>query len=97
MSGVDSFVQVAADGSGKKVATEEFTRADGTLVEAQQILSSDPLTGRPLDAPPWAQLLEYQRQIVIELRVISTLLAEETRTTDRQLDDLRALFERDLR
>lgn len=35
----DSYVQVATDGSGKKVATAEITRDDGTtVVEIQEVL-----------------------------------------------------------
>lgn len=38
----DAYVQVAADGSGKKVDTSELTRADGTVVERQRVVVSSP-------------------------------------------------------
>jgi hypothetical protein len=38
----DAYVQVAADGAGKKVDTSELTRADGTVVERQRVNIADP-------------------------------------------------------
>jgi hypothetical protein len=97
MAGTESYVGVAPDGTGKKVATEEATRSDGTVVEQQQVLVADPATGRSMDAPPWEELLEYQRSILVELRVLTALIADETRASDRQCEELRQNFERELR
>jgi len=89
----DGFVQVAADGAGKKVATREFTRDSGDVVEAQQVIPTDPDTGRPLTAPPWEALLGLQRAMVAELRVLTALLADEFRASDRELEQLRSYHE----
>jgi hypothetical protein len=37
----DGYIQVPADSVGKKVATTEYTRPDGTVVERQQVLIGD--------------------------------------------------------
>lgn len=37
----DGYIQVAADGSGKKVDNAEITRADGTVVERQRVVQAD--------------------------------------------------------
>lgn len=37
----DAFVQIAPDGTGKKVDTSEITRADGTIVERQRMVIGD--------------------------------------------------------
>ena len=94
---VDGYVQVAADGPGKKVAAQELTRSDGSLVEVQQTIDTDPSTGRPLDAPPWAALIDLQRLILIELRVLNALFADESRSHDREVDELRAFHEEQLK
>jgi hypothetical protein len=57
---------------------------DGVVVDEQVVLLADPATGRPTDAPPWAQLLDLNRLILVELRVLTSLIADETRTTDRE-------------
>ena len=93
----DGSIQLAAEGSGKKVATQEITRNDGAVVELQQVVPSDPETGRPLDAPPWDMLIALQRAIVVELRVLTTLFADETRSPNRQVGELRAFHEEQLR
>lgn len=44
----DAYVQVAADGPGKKVATQEVTRADGlTVVEVQEVLGEAIVSNTP--------------------------------------------------
>jgi hypothetical protein len=96
MPGTDSSVGVAPDGTGKKVATQEFTRRDGAVVEQQVVLLADPDTGRALDAPPWDELGALARLILVELRVLNAQIADETRTTDRELDGLRAFHEEQL-
>ena len=94
---VDGFIQVAVDGGGKKVGAQEFTRTDGAIVEVQQTIDTDPATGRPLVTPPWAMFLALQRAVLVELRVLTTLLADETRSPDRQVDGLRADIEEQLK
>lgn len=89
MSGTDAFVQVAADGAGKKIATEEFTRNDGSVVEQQLVLPADPVTGRPLDAPPWAEFDGLLRLVLVELRLQTSLIATEFRITEHDVDMLR--------
>ena len=90
MPGTDSYVGLNTDGAGKKVATEEYTRSDGAVVEVQQIAAVDPKTGRSLDAPPWDDLKTLLRAILVEMRVLVAMFAEESQTTDA--DHLRAAY-----
>jgi hypothetical protein len=93
----DGYVQVAADGAGKKVATREFTRDSGDVVEAQQVLATDPDTGRPLDPAPWSTVIAIQKAILVELRVVTAMFADEFRVTDHELEQLRSHHEDDIR
>lgn len=92
----DSYVQGAADGVGKKVATQQTTRSDGTAVEQQEVVPIDPQTGRAQPAPPWEALDMLLRAVLVELRVLNFVMAEESRTDTRIMDETREHFAREL-
>lgn len=89
MPATDSAVQVQPDGAGRKIATEQYTRKDGVVVEVQQVVASNAQTGLPLDAPREDEMLALLRMILTELRVLNTMLAEEIRVPQPDLADLR--------
>jgi len=74
----DSFIQVAVDGAGKKVAADLQVDAYGNTVYLQKAL----LTGDPADAV--AQLLDTNRQILACLRALLRIQSDTTnsRTTE---------------
>lgn len=73
-----AFIQVPVDQAGKRVETTERTTAAGQVVERQRMVIPDPVIADG----------DIQRQILIELRVISFLLAQGFGFTD-SLDQLR--------
>jgi len=65
----DSYVQVAPDSSGKRIAMDQAVNADGSIVQLQKAL----LVGTPADALD--QILQTDIQILAVLRAILATLA----------------------
>jgi hypothetical protein len=74
----DGFIQLPADSVGKKVDTSEITRSDGSLVERERV----DIPGVVTDGG------DLLRAILVELRLISTLLAAGNNFID-PLDQMR--------
>src|ERR1700681_1458913 len=91
----DGIVIVPPDSTGKNIATQEITRPSGTVVELQQISSTDSATGLPKPNDPMGRPLLAQddilAQILIELRLISYLLLNGFNSDLTRRDDLSAL------
>lgn len=95
----DGYVQVAADGTGKKVDNAELTRADGTVVERQRVAigdDSDPTKqARVQDGQVWVDTGQYLRALAersyIELmeQDYRMLAMNERHTGDRQGFEIR--------
>lgn len=95
----DGYVQVAADGAGKKVDNAELTRTDGTVVERQRVAigdDSDPTKqARVQDGQVWVDTGQYLRALAersyIELmeQDYRMLAMNERYTGDRQGFEIR--------
>lgn len=70
----DQFIQLQADGTGKKVETSELTRTDGSLVERQRVALGDPNTIGGLAALIGNALTvreQFAAEVLMELRRIA--------------------------
>jgi hypothetical protein len=76
----DDFIQVAPDSTGKKMEMSALTRADGIVVERERVAIGDPVNiGGLANVGPRGlqvdnQMLDLLREVLIELRVITTIL-----------------------
>lgn len=76
----DAYVQVATDGSGKKVGMEQAADVFGNTIYLQRAL----LVGDPADAI--AQILETDRQILTCLRALLRVMTETSNSRVQEED-----------
>lgn len=81
----DAYVQVAADGVGKKVGMEQATDAFGNVIYLQKAL----LVGDPADV--LNQILLCDRQILACLRALLRVMADTSNSRTQEEDYSQAI------
>lgn len=92
----DQYVQISPDSTGKKIAVTELTRADGTVIERQEVVLADPAQPTNKVGVDFAGNLSVRSDIetqmlvaiLVEMRVQTALLKQISNSRD-DVDALR--------